>query len=512
MFEKLTDLITQGDYKEALYEFQEEFLHIDEIPPMDAARLCVLEATLWEALEDSVAEFDAISRGISYDPGNYELFYMLGLQYLDININKAYLCLEMALFYCHEGEDGQVIEETLRQVKADPALEVRNVSIMILSYNDLEIMKDCIGSIENTQPKGSIEVVVVDNASTEEGVKEFLREKAESAKYPFKLIENEENLGFAAGCNIGARQCDPDNDIFFLNNDAVLMPNSLFFLRMGLYDNRNVGATGALSNSASLQQVDVKEILPDFDEADEVPWHKALGYGKAVEIFRKYAEKKCIPLRNAYVKCFRLTGFALLVSRMALNRVTIDGQVFDELFSPAYFEDDDLGIRLAKAGFDQYLCRNSLIFHNGGSGFGNGNSVMEDSREKFKGKWGFDIWGFSLPWFEAADRVIALSQEKKESLRVIDFTCGFGATAAYIKSICPDVYIVGVCNSSFEAGLASRIVDDVVWGEQNTVRLPWKKHSFDVVLAETAYVSKGRIAECMVPGGVHIDNADQEDN
>ncbi len=512
MFERLTQLIAEGNYTDALYEFQEEYLHIEKLPPLEASKLCVLEATLWECLSDPVSEFDAISRGLSYDPLNYELFYMLGLYYLNLNINKAYLCLEMALFYCHVEEDQTVIRETFDQVKGDPSLEVRNVSIMILSYNDLEIMKDCIKSIEENQPSGSYEIVVVDNASTEEGLKEFLREKRDTADYPFKLIENEENLGFSAGCNIGARNCNPENDIFFLNNDAVLMPGALFFLRMGLYDNRNVGATGALSNSASLQEIDVNDILPDYPESEDIPWHRAYGYKKALETFREYASVRCVPQRNPYIRRFRLTGFALLLSRRALELVAADGYIFDEYFSPAYFEDDDLGIRLARAGFDQYLCRESLIYHNGGSGFGSGNTVMEESRKKFIDKWGFDIWGYSLPWFEAADQVIALAREKKESLRVIDFTCGFGATASYIKSICPEVYIAGACNSSFAASIAARVVDDVVWGELNTVKLPWKAHSFDVVLAESTFISKGRISECLTPGGLYIDNVIQEDD
>jgi len=74
MYEKLTELITTGDYKEALYEFQEEYLHIGEREPKDAAKLCLLEASLWEALADSTSEYDAIARGIAYDGGNYELF------------------------------------------------------------------------------------------------------------------------------------------------------------------------------------------------------------------------------------------------------------------------------------------------------------------------------------------------------------------------------------------------------------------------------------------------------
>ena len=509
MFDKLTQLIVDEKYNEALFEFQEEFFHIDELDPIDAARLCVLEASLWEGLSDSGAEFEAISRGLSYNPGNYELFYMLGLYYRNININKAYLCFEMAEFYCTEDADREVINGELQAVIDSPAFRVRNVSIMILSYNDLEILKDCIEAVEKFQPSGSFEIVVVDNASTEDGVREFLRQKRGSAAYTFKLIENDENLGFAKGCNIGAANCDPDNDIFFLNNDAVLMQNALFFLRMGLYHSRNVGATSALSNSASLQEICVKDILPDYEGDEEIPWHRALGYKKALEIFRKYAAFKCVPMWNPYVKRFRLTGFALLVSRDALRSVTENGQVFDEFFSPAYFEDDDLGIRIARAGFEQYLCRNSYIYHNGGSGFGTGNDLMEKSRDKFIEKWGFDIWGYCLPWFEAADQVIALAREKKESLRVVDFSCGFGATASYIKSICPEVYVAGGCNTSFEAGIASQIADAVVWGELNTVKLPWKPHSFDAVLAETEFISKGRISECLAEDGIFIDNDDE---
>ena len=513
MFEKLTQLIYEGKYNDALFEFQEEYLGIDELEPEDASRLCVLEASLWEELCDSGAEFDAISRGLSYNPGNYELFYMLGLYYREINCNKAYLCFEMAQFYCTDPGDREVIRGELLNLKNYPPLRVRNVSIMILSYNDLEIMRDCIDAIEKYQPAGSYEIVVVDNASTEEGVREFLREKAQCADYPFKLIENDENLGFSRGCNIGAANCNPENDIFFLNNDAVLMQNALFFLRMGLYHKRSVGATSALSNSASLQEIDVKEILPDYESSSELPWHRELGYNEALEVFKKYARKNCVPKHNPYILRFRLTGFALLVARQAIDSVSENGQVFDEFFSPAYFEDDDLGIRIARAGFEQYLCKESYIYHNGGGGFGDGNSVLEESRHKFKDKWGFDIWGFSLPWFEAADQVIALAKEKKESLRVMDFSCGLGATASYIKSICPEVYVAGGCGSAFEAGIASRIVDDCVWGDLNTVRLPWKAHSFDVVLAETRFISRGRIGECLAEGGTLIDNeVDERDN
>lgn len=509
MYDKLAEFIAQGEYQEALYEFQEEYFHIEERTPSEAARLCILEASIWEALSDGTAEFDAISKGLSYDNTNYELYYMLGLYYQHINVNKAYLCMEQALLYCDAQEDREVIESSFNEIKERPGVSVRGVSVMILSYNDLELMKMCIDSIEETFPMNSFEIVVVDNASTEKGVIDYLRDKEKGAEYCFKLIENSENLGFPAGCNIGAENCNPENDIFFLNNDACMTPGAIFWLRMGLYEKRNVGATGPLSNSASLQEIDghyFLDLLPDAAKDEENPgrWHKKMNPEMAFEIFKTYSNNRSTLLRNPYIKAFRLTGFALLLSHEAKKAVAVGEQVFDELFSPGYFEDDDLGIRLATAGFEQYICQNSFVYHNGGGGFEGHNDAMEASREKFREKWGFDIWDYSMPWEQACEQVLELAKEKKGLLRVLDFTCGFGANASYIKSRRKDVYIAGVCSSAFAAGIAGLIVDDVTFGELNTVRIPWEDRSFDVVIAEREFVSRGQVSHCLRPGGVWI--------
>ncbi len=510
MYEKLTELIAQGEFQQALYEFQEEYFLLEERTPSEAAKLCTLEASIWEALSDGTAEFDAISTGLSFDNTNYELYYMLGLYYLNINTDWAFLCMEQALNYCDNEEDSEVIGASLLEVKEMPSCRVRNVSIMILSYNDLELLKMSIKSIEDTLPKDSFEIVVVDNASTEEGVREYLTDKQKTEDYRFRCVESDENLGFPKGCNLGVVYCDPENDIFFLNNDACLTPCALFWLRMGLYDNRNVGATGPLSNSASLQEIDGHafwEYIPDEAKDEENPgrWHKKMEPSAAFEAFTRYAAGRSTLLRNPYIHSFRLTGFALLLSREAINLLSPDGIVFDELFSPGYFEDDDLGIRLAKAGFEQYICQNSFVYHNGGGGFEGHNDAMEVSREKFKEKWGFDVWDYSLPWTEVCDKVIELAASRKRVLKVLDFTCGFGANAAYIKSKCKDIYIAGVCTSAFAAGIARYVVDDVTFGELNTVRIPWPDYSFDVVIADKESVSRGQVSHCLVNGGVWLE-------
>ena len=504
MYEKLTELITTGDYKEALYEFQEEYLHIGEREPKDAAKLCLLEASLWEALADSTSEYDAIARGIAYDGGNYELFYMLGLYYADINVNQSYLAFEAALSYCTDENDIEVIKSAIEKVKENPALRVKKLSIMILSHNDRELLKRCIDSVEKYVPAGSYEIVVVDNASTEDGVIDYLKEKAKSVDYRFKLILNDENSGFPKGCNIGTQCYDKNNDIFYLNNDAILTQNAVFFMRMGLYDNRSVGAVSAMSNNASLQEVRPEDLSVYAGEELEELWHRRLGPDRSVEVFENYARERAFPMKKAYIKRFRLTGFALMLSRDAIRCISREGKVFDERFSPGYFEDDDLGIRLARAGYEQYVCKNAFIYHNGGTGFEGNNNVMSESRSKFVDKWGFDVWSYSLPWFEACNTVMKLYNTRKEGLRILDFTCGFGANASYIKSSCPDTFIAGVCGNSFEAGISGLIADDVTYGDINTMKLPWADRSFDIVIAERKHVSVGQIMRYLKSDGLFL--------
>ena len=121
-------------------------------------------------------------------------------------------------------------------------------------------------------------------------------------------------------------------------------------------------------------------------------------------------------------------------------------------------------------------------------------------------KWGFDIWGYCLPWFSACNEIIRLADLNKGMLKVLDFSCGLGANASYIKSVEPNVHISGVCANSFAAGIASNIVDEVAFGDANTTRLPWGDHSFDVIIAERGFVSGGQIGRFLKPGGVYIND------
>lgn len=96
-----------------------------------------------------------------------------------------------------------------------------DVSIIIVSYNASSYLKECLESIFNLTKNVDFEVIVVDNASTDDAVK-----VAKSYGSKIKLIENKENKGFGTGVNIGAKLATGQY-LLVLNPDIRLLENSL---------------------------------------------------------------------------------------------------------------------------------------------------------------------------------------------------------------------------------------------------------------------------------------------
>jgi len=69
------------------------------------------------------------------------------------------------------------------------------VSVLIVTWNSVQYLEQCFASIEQ-QRFGDVEVIVVDNASTD-GTQEQLR----SRESKWRVIYNDKNMGFADGQN-----------------------------------------------------------------------------------------------------------------------------------------------------------------------------------------------------------------------------------------------------------------------------------------------------------------------
>src|SRR5205085_9968584 len=93
------------------------------------------------------------------------------------------------------------------------------VSVVIVNWNTKDLTAACIASVLQTAGNLEVEIVVVDNASTD-GSTSLL-----AKQFPcVKLICNQSNVGFARSNNPGAA-ASQGRYILFLNSDARLRPN-----------------------------------------------------------------------------------------------------------------------------------------------------------------------------------------------------------------------------------------------------------------------------------------------
>jgi GT2 family glycosyltransferase len=110
------------------------------------------------------------------------------------------------------------------------------LSIVVLSYNTKDLLKNCLDSLEKIKKEMGFEVVVVDNASKDGSVemvkKQFLNHK---------IIINKKNLGFAAGNNKARKYCR-GKYVLFLNSDTLVHKGTLEESVNYLDKHKNIGA------------------------------------------------------------------------------------------------------------------------------------------------------------------------------------------------------------------------------------------------------------------------------
>jgi len=112
---------------------------------------------------------------------------------------------------------------------------MEKVFLIVLNWNGGKITINCLRSLKNLKiNKIAIEIVVVDNGSTDDSLKIIEDFKSETKKSHLKLriLRNEVNLGFAEGNNVGIRYALKNGArwVLILNNDTTVAPDLLIQL------------------------------------------------------------------------------------------------------------------------------------------------------------------------------------------------------------------------------------------------------------------------------------------
>ncbi len=112
------------------------------------------------------------------------------------------------------------------------------ISIVIVSYNNPVLLKQTICSIREKIKQPESEIILVDNASSDNNI--FMIEK----NFPeVKLLKNKTNFGFGKACNLGAKQA-AGKYLLFVNSDIYLEGNPLPEMIEILEKNKNIGSLG----------------------------------------------------------------------------------------------------------------------------------------------------------------------------------------------------------------------------------------------------------------------------
>lgn len=224
-----------------------------------------------------------------------------------------------------------------RDLEAAIAECVPLVSIVIVTFNNQDLNRQCLESLLGDTDYPNFEVIVVDNGS-HEGTPELLRRVA-AADSRVRIILNPDNKGFAAANNQALAIARGDF-LCLLNNDTVVSGAWLSTLVRYLQRDPRLGLIGPVTNAIGNEA----QIPVGYEQVGDMP---------------SWAAAHCRQHRDQLADIGMLAFFCVVMPR-AVYRVV---GPLDEGFGIGMFEDDDYNDRVRAAGFAVKLARDSFIHH-----------------------------------------------------------------------------------------------------------------------------------------------------
>ena len=218
------------------------------------------------------------------------------------------------------------------------------VSIVIPNYNGEELLKKNLpvvfeASNYYSQKSGeNTEIVIVDDASTDNSLDEIQNAKSKSQNFKLKLksIKNKENVGFALTANRGVKEAEGEI-IVLLNTDVIPQKDFLEPL-INHFKDEEVFAVGCMDKSI---------------EGDKIVL-RGRGIGSWQQGFLVHRKGEINKTNTLWV-----TGGSGAFRKSIWNK--LNG--FSQLYNPFYWEDIDLSYRAQKSGYKVLFEPNSIVVH-----------------------------------------------------------------------------------------------------------------------------------------------------
>lgn len=224
------------------------------------------------------------------------------------------------------------------------------LSVIILNYNVRFFLELCLLSVESALQNIDSEIIVVDNNSSDESC-----EMIKSLFPNVRLIQNNRNLGFSKGNNIGAAQAKGEY-ICILNPDTVVAEDTFEKVLAFAKNKKDLGIIG-------VKLIDgTGNFLPESKRGIPTPWvsfTKILGLYKLFPksaFFNKYYAQHISHNQTGEVEI--LVGAFMFLKKELYNAV---GGFDENCFM--YSDDIDLSYMVLQKGKNNYYFHETTVIH-----------------------------------------------------------------------------------------------------------------------------------------------------
>lgn len=221
------------------------------------------------------------------------------------------------------------------------------IAVIVLTFNSEKYLQELMESLQNTRISdgAELQIIFVDNASKDSTLETL--NQFQISNFKFQIIENDTNLGFAGGNNVGMKYAlDNGADyVALLNDDTVVEPE---WIQESISVFKHHPQAGA-----------VQSLLLYWDKKDVVnSWGNQmhfLGFAYTGGNLEKWADH---PEKHQVQKITYASGAAVMYSAQVLKTVGL----FDESHD-MYHEDTDICLRMRLYGFETYFSPQSVVYH-----------------------------------------------------------------------------------------------------------------------------------------------------